>query len=77
MRGFAHHTVSRICDHRRGWNRETRVVCEGHPVVHKSEILGCNNHLARLRQIHLPEAELRPVQLIKDLYEVHRQSDDD
>jgi hypothetical protein len=71
MRGFAHRTVSRICDRQKGWSPETRVVCEGRPVVHKSEIGGCSNHLARLRQIIPSEGGLGCIQLIKDRCEIH------
>jgi hypothetical protein len=67
MRGFAHGTVSRRCDHQREWSPETRVVCEGPPVVHKNETWGYSNHLGRLRQNIVSEEELGYRQLIKDL----------
>src|SRR6266852_8039204 len=72
-RGSVRHMVSRIYDHQRGWNTETRVVCEGHPVVHKSENLGGSSHLTSSSQIifQRDRGVGCDIQLISDLCNIH------
>jgi hypothetical protein len=71
-RGSVRHMVSRIYDHQRGWNPETRVVCEGHPVVHKSENLGGSSHLTPSQITLQRDTGVEcDIQLISDLCKVH------